>query len=149
MAFTMSGEVQLNATKETVYAKLNDPAVLKACIPGCEELDMVSPTEFVAVSVIKIGPVKAKMKGKVKLSDLDPPTVTRSRAKARAASPALPRAAPALRCPTRTAVLRSNTMLTPRSAANWPSLASGLSPVRRRNWRTIFSPSSPHNVAAG
>ena len=73
MAFTMSGEVQLNATKETVYAKLNDPAVLKACIPGCEELDMVSPTEFVAVSVIKIGPVKAKMKGKVKLSDLDPP----------------------------------------------------------------------------
>ena len=73
MAFTMSGEVQLNATKETVYAKLNDPAVLKACIPGCEELDMVSPTEFVAVSVIKIGPVKAKMKGKVKLIDLDPP----------------------------------------------------------------------------
>ena len=64
MAFTMSGEVQLNATKETVYAKLNDPAVLKACIPGCEELDMISPTEFVAVSVIKIGPVKAKMKGK-------------------------------------------------------------------------------------
>ena len=73
MAFTMSGEVQLNASQEAVYAKLNDPAVLKACIPGCEELDMVSPTEFVAVSVMRIGPVKAKWKGRVKLSDLDPP----------------------------------------------------------------------------
>ncbi len=48
MAFTMSGEVQLNATREAVYKKLNDPEVLKACIPGCEQLDMVSPTEFVA-----------------------------------------------------------------------------------------------------
>ena len=73
MAFTMNGEVQLNATREAVYKKLNDPEVLKACIPGCEELQMTSPTEFVAVSVIKIGPVKAKMKGKVTLSDLDPP----------------------------------------------------------------------------
>ena len=73
MAFTMSGEVQLNANKETVYAKLNDPEVLKACVPGCESLEVVSPTEFVAVSVMKIGPVKAKWKGRVKLSDLDPP----------------------------------------------------------------------------
>ncbi len=73
MAFTMNGEVQLNATREAVYKKLNDPAVLKACIPGCEELDMVSDTEFVAVSVMKIGPVKAKWKGRVKLLDLDPP----------------------------------------------------------------------------
>jgi len=73
MAFTMSGEVQLNANKETVYAKLNDPEVLKACIPGCESLELVSPTEFVAVSVMKIGPVKARWKGRVTLSDLDPP----------------------------------------------------------------------------
>jgi carbon monoxide dehydrogenase subunit G len=73
MAFTMSGEVQLNATREAVYKKLNDPEVLKACIPGCEQLDMESPTEFVAVSVMKIGPVKARWKGRVKLLDLDPP----------------------------------------------------------------------------
>jgi carbon monoxide dehydrogenase subunit G len=73
MAFTMSGEVQLNASREAVYKKLNDPEVLKACIPGCEQLDMESPTEFVAVSVMKIGPVKARWKGRVKLIDLDPP----------------------------------------------------------------------------
>ncbi|ARQ01180.1 SRPBCC family protein [Pseudorhodoplanes sinuspersici] len=73
MAMTMTGEVPLAAKREDVWAKLNDPAVLKACIPGCEELNMLSDTEFEAVAVNKIGPVKAKFKGKVQLTDLDPP----------------------------------------------------------------------------
>ena len=73
MAMTMNGEVQLAAPREVVWAKLNDPEVLKQCIPGCEELNMTSDTEFQAVATIKIGPVKAKFKGKVHLSDIDPP----------------------------------------------------------------------------
>jgi carbon monoxide dehydrogenase subunit G len=73
MAMTMTGEVQLPASKETVWAKLNDPEVLKACIPGCEELTKTSDTQFQAVAVQKIGPVKAKFKGIVNLTDLDPP----------------------------------------------------------------------------
>jgi len=73
MAMTMNGEVQLPATRDAVWARLNDAETLKACIPGCEELTMLSPTEFEAVAVNKIGPVKAKFKGKVTLSDLDPP----------------------------------------------------------------------------
>ena len=73
MAMTMSGEVQLNARREDVYKKLNDPEVLKACIPGCEELNKTSDTEFQAVATTKLGPVKARFKGKVHLSDLDPP----------------------------------------------------------------------------
>ena len=73
MAMTMKGEVQLPASRETVWAKLNDSTVLKQCIPGCEQLDMTSPTEFQAIATIKIGPVKARWKGKVRLSDLDPP----------------------------------------------------------------------------
>src|SRR3974390_2913862 len=73
MAMTMTGEVQLPATRETVYAKLNDPEVLKACIPGCEQLDKTSDNEFAAIAVTKIGPVKAKWKGKGRLTDLDPP----------------------------------------------------------------------------
>jgi len=73
MAMTMTGEVPLAAKREEVWAKLNDPAVLKACIPGCEELNMLSDNEFEAVAVNRIGPVKAKFKGKVTLSDLDPP----------------------------------------------------------------------------
>src|SRR6202162_3162730 len=73
MAMVMNGEVQLPAAREVVWAKLNDPEVLKACIPGCESLEKLSDTEFQAVAVAKIGPVKAKFKGKIRLSDLDPP----------------------------------------------------------------------------
>ena len=56
-----------------MWTKLNDADVLKACIPGCEELNKSSDTEFAAVATTKIGPVKARFKGKVKLTDLDPP----------------------------------------------------------------------------
>lgn len=73
MAMTMTGEVTLPASRETVWAKLNDAATLKACIPGCEELTQDDPTHFSAVAKVKIGPVKATFRGKVELTDLDPP----------------------------------------------------------------------------
>jgi carbon monoxide dehydrogenase subunit G len=73
MAMTMNGEVQLAAPIQTVWEKLNDTATLKACIPGCEQLDMTGDNEMSAIATVKIGPVKAKFKGKVTLSDLDPP----------------------------------------------------------------------------
>jgi carbon monoxide dehydrogenase subunit G len=72
MAMTMAGQVDLPAPRETVWTKLNDPAVLKACIPGCEELTAVSATEFVAVATNKVGPIKASFKGRVQLSDIEP-----------------------------------------------------------------------------
>ena len=64
MAMTMSGEVQLAAPRQVVWSKLNDAEVLKQCIPGCEELNKNSDTEFQAVATIKVGPVKAKFKGR-------------------------------------------------------------------------------------
>src|SRR6202167_1600626 len=73
MAMTMSGEDKLPAPRETAWEKLNDAETLKACIPGCEQLDKLSDTAFQAVATTKSGPVKAKFKGKVTLSDLDPP----------------------------------------------------------------------------
>ena len=73
MAMTMTGEVQLAAPRQTVWEKLNDTDTLKATIPGCESLEKTSDTSFSAVAVTKIGPVKAKWKGKVTLTDLDPP----------------------------------------------------------------------------
>src|SRR5881227_1214280 len=73
MAMTMTGEVQLPAPRQTVWEKLNDTDTLKATIPGCESLEKTSDTSFSAVAVTKIGPVKAKWKGKVTLNDLDPP----------------------------------------------------------------------------
>ena len=73
MAMTMNGQVQLAAKREVVWAKLNDPEVLKSCIPGSEQLDMISDNEFQAIATVKVGPVKARWKGKVRLTDLDPP----------------------------------------------------------------------------
>jgi len=73
MAMTMSGEYQLAVPRETVWEKLNDAETLNACIPGCEQLDKLSDTEFQAVATTKIGPVKTRFKGKVTLSDMDPP----------------------------------------------------------------------------
>lgn len=73
MAMTMNGEVQLAATREAVWAKLNDPEVLKVCIPGCEELEKTEDGGFRATAKMKVGPVSARFKGKVTLSDLDPP----------------------------------------------------------------------------
>jgi carbon monoxide dehydrogenase subunit G len=73
MAMTMSGEQQLAASREAVWAKLNDPEVLKACIPGCQSLDVIGENQFQAVATNRIGPVKATFKGKVRLTDIDPP----------------------------------------------------------------------------
>jgi carbon monoxide dehydrogenase subunit G len=73
MAMTMTGEYQLPASQQAVWEKLNDPAVLKACIPGCQELNKTGDNGFQAVATIKIGPVKATFKGAVTLSDIDPP----------------------------------------------------------------------------
>jgi uncharacterized protein len=73
MAMVMNGEVQLPAPRQLVWEKLNDTEALKASIPGCETLEKLSDNEFQAVATNKVGPVKARFKGKVRLSDLDPP----------------------------------------------------------------------------
>jgi carbon monoxide dehydrogenase subunit G len=73
MAMTMNGEVQLPASREVVWEKLNDPSVLKKCIPGCEELVRSGENQFQAVAKMKVGPVSARFGGRVTLSDLDPP----------------------------------------------------------------------------
>jgi uncharacterized protein len=69
----MNGSERIQASKEAVWAALNDVEVLKQCIPGCESLEKVSETEMAAKVVLKVGPIKASFAGKVTLSDLDPP----------------------------------------------------------------------------
>jgi uncharacterized protein len=73
MAVTMSGEVVLPADKAVVWAHLNDAETLRASIPGCESLEKLSDTDLKAVAKVRIGPVSARFKGKVTLSDMDPP----------------------------------------------------------------------------
>ena len=70
----LEGEYNLKADREQVWEALNDPDVLKQCIPGCETLTKTSDKNFAASVVAKVGPVKAKFSGEVELSDLSPPS---------------------------------------------------------------------------
>jgi uncharacterized protein len=69
----MTGTQRIEASRETVYAALNDVEILKQCIPGCETIEKTSENEMTAKVTLKIGPVKASFSGKVTLSDFDPP----------------------------------------------------------------------------
>ena len=69
----LTGEQKIAASRETVFAALNDPEILKQCIPGCRTLNRSSDTEMDAEVGLRIGPVKATFKGAVTLSNLNPP----------------------------------------------------------------------------
>jgi uncharacterized protein len=69
----MSGENQIPASREEVWAALNDPVALKESIPGAQEVEKVGDDEFTATVQAKVGPVRATFKGKIKLTDMDPP----------------------------------------------------------------------------
>jgi carbon monoxide dehydrogenase subunit G len=73
MAVEMSGEERIAAPAGKVWEALNDPDVLRACIPGCESLEKTSDREFTAVVSVKIGPIKARFNGAVTLDNLNPP----------------------------------------------------------------------------
>jgi uncharacterized protein len=69
----MSGEYVIAAPRQAVWEALNDPEILKQCIPGCESVEKTSDTSFEAKVTAKVGPVRAKFSGKVNMSDIDPP----------------------------------------------------------------------------
>ena len=69
----MTGEFRVPAPRQRVWEGLNDPQILKECIPGCQTIEKVSDTEFATKVLAQVGPVKANFAGKVTLSDLDPP----------------------------------------------------------------------------
>lgn len=69
----MKESVTIPAARDTVWRSLNDPDVLRRCIPGCEELEQDSPTELAAKVTLKVGPIKARFSGEVALSEIVPP----------------------------------------------------------------------------
>ncbi|MBZ0161829.1 MAG: carbon monoxide dehydrogenase subunit G [Notoacmeibacter sp.] len=73
MAVDMEGEERIAAPVQAVWDALNDPDMLRICIPGCESLEKKSDTELEATVLLKIGPIKAKFNGGVELVNLDPP----------------------------------------------------------------------------
>jgi carbon monoxide dehydrogenase subunit G len=68
----LNGEILIHASREKVWSGLNDPEILKHCIPGCESMTSTSDTERTAHVVVKIGPVRARFVGHVKMEDIQP-----------------------------------------------------------------------------
>jgi uncharacterized protein len=66
-------EIRINAPRDEVFAALNDVEILKRAIPGCEAMEAISDTEFIATVTSKVGPLKARFKGQVTLSDVVAP----------------------------------------------------------------------------
>jgi hypothetical protein len=69
----LTGEQTIPAPRERVWTALNDPEILRRCIPGCQDIQKLSDTELTAKVGLAVGPVKATFNGRVTLSDLDPP----------------------------------------------------------------------------
>ncbi len=68
----LTGEVRIAARRESVWHALNDERTLMQCIPGCEEVEITSPTERHVRLLVKAGPVRARFVGKITLSDVTP-----------------------------------------------------------------------------
>ena len=69
----LNGERLIPAPVQTTWAALNDPEVLKACIAGCESLERSGDDAFIAVVAMKVGPVSARFKGNLKMTNVQPP----------------------------------------------------------------------------
>ena len=77
MAFTMHNEVLLDATRDKVWAAINDADLLKLSIPGCESLERSEDGSFHAVVKLKVGPISARFKGVVQFVDVEAPNSCR------------------------------------------------------------------------
>ncbi|MGE4221671.1 MAG: carbon monoxide dehydrogenase subunit G [Alphaproteobacteria bacterium] len=73
MALVIEGQERIDAPIGRVWEALNDPEMLKQCIPGCQSLEKTADDTMAATVVLKIGPIKATFQGAVTLSNLNPP----------------------------------------------------------------------------
>lgn len=69
----MQGNRQLGVSQQQAWDALNDAAILKACIPGCEKFELIADNQYAVLVAVKIGPVAAKFNGKVTLADIQAP----------------------------------------------------------------------------
>jgi carbon monoxide dehydrogenase subunit G len=69
----MQGSRELAVSRQQAWEALNDPEVLKACIPGCDKVEPNGENQYVIAMSVKVGPVSAKFTGKIKLEDVNPP----------------------------------------------------------------------------
>lgn len=121
-------QIRIAAPRAQVFAALNDPALLKLAIPGCEALNETAPGRFEAIVAAKVGPLSARFNGSMQVQDLNPPESYALVGEGRAG-------------PAGHAKVRASVPL-PKWVANWASWAALLSIARRRKWRGNFSSAS-------
>lgn len=69
----MQGTRQLAVSQQQAWNALNDPEVLKVCIPGCDRIEVGEDQQYLIGMAVKVGPVSAKFSGKISLMDMNPP----------------------------------------------------------------------------
>lgn len=69
----MQGQRQLGVTQQQAWEALNDPEMLKKCVPGCDKMELQQDGGYAVGMAVKIGPVSAKFSGKIALVDVNPP----------------------------------------------------------------------------
>ena len=69
----INGSQSIGAPRQQVWDALNDPHVLKLCLPGCESVERVSPEEFRVIMAAAIGPLRARFNGKLQMTESRPP----------------------------------------------------------------------------
>ncbi|RYY82191.1 MAG: carbon monoxide dehydrogenase, partial [Comamonadaceae bacterium] len=69
----MHGSRRLAVTQQQAWDALNDPEVLKACIPGCDKVEATGDNQYAIGMAVKVGPVAARFNGKIQLTDVQPP----------------------------------------------------------------------------
>ena len=140
----MTGEQLIPLRQQRVWEALNDPGILKACIPGCESIEKVSDTEYKVAMTAAIGPVKAKFNGKLLLADLNPPHSysiafegsggAAGFGKGGAQVSLLPEGSSTRRSswPDGSTALRDSATARPSSSPSWPSACSSIGTRSRR-----------------
>ena len=138
----LTGEYKIPAPRQTVWEGLNDPETLKACIPGCEELEKSGDDSFAAKVKSKIGPVSAKFSGEVTLSDLNPPESYTISGEGKGGAAGFAKGSARVNLAVRTP-RSSPTPPMPRSGASWRRSDPDWSRVPRRKPPISSSLSSP------
>jgi carbon monoxide dehydrogenase subunit G len=154
----MQGSRQLAVTQQQAWEALNDPEVLKACIPGCDKVEPTGENQYAIGMAVKVGPVSAKFTGKIKLEDVLPPNSYTLRFEGQGGAAGFGKGTRKVRCAagrrrgcelsyTRTRrwaarSRRSASASSTASRARWPRTSSKRFDAEMQRWRTPSGPST-------
>ncbi len=121
----LKGERLIPASVDTTWRALNDPAILRDCIAGCESIERTGEDAYEALVAVKVGPVSARFKGKLQMTDVQPPNSYTIHFDGQGGVAGLARARPTWHWPQKASRHACATTRGRRSAARWRRWARG------------------------